>query len=159
MMRSMTVTVRQATIQDLPALVPLFDAYRQFYGVRSNNDTSLAFLLDRLERRESVILMAEDQNRAAGFVQIFPSFSSIRASRHGVLNDLYVAPDFRRSGIASRLLDAAAGYGRSMSIPVLSLSTAADNVVAQALYERKGWVRDDAFYTYHLSLEGSATPL
>ncbi|HZS56572.1 MAG TPA: hypothetical protein VFA65_19350 [Bryobacteraceae bacterium] len=33
-----TVDVRQATVQDLELIVPLFDAYRQFYGQPSEPD-------------------------------------------------------------------------------------------------------------------------
>jgi len=32
----MTHTVRQATVDDVEQLVPLFDAYRQFYGRTSD---------------------------------------------------------------------------------------------------------------------------
>jgi hypothetical protein len=52
------ITVRQAVLADLEALVPLFDGYRQFYG--RPNDTSAAreFLLARFNHGESVLFIA-----------------------------------------------------------------------------------------------------
>lgn len=48
-MRTMsTITVRQAILSDLDALVPLFDCYRQFYGRESDVGAAKAFLSARI---------------------------------------------------------------------------------------------------------------
>jgi GNAT superfamily N-acetyltransferase len=49
---------------------------------------------------------------AAGFTQLYPSFSSGSMAPILILNDLFVAPEGRRHGIGTALLDAAADYGR-----------------------------------------------
>ena len=68
----------RATIGDLDELVPLFDGYRQFYGRRSDPAGARAFLGDRIAREESVIYLAYTGPReAAGFTQLYPSFSSV----------------------------------------------------------------------------------
>ncbi|MDQ1094410.1 GNAT superfamily N-acetyltransferase [Xanthomonas sacchari] len=103
----MNLRVRQADAHDLPALAALFDAYRQFYGQAPDAATAHAFLAARLARAESVVLLAERAAQAAGFVQLYPSFSSVRAARLWILNDLYVAPAHRRHGVAQALLHAA----------------------------------------------------
>src|SRR4030095_2507041 len=109
-----TDTVRRAGIPDLDQLVPLFDSYRQFYSMPSDPALARRFLADRISRNESVVLMAESSERAAvGFVQFYPSFSSVRVARTYILNDLFVAPDARRGGIASMLLKAAAEFARA----------------------------------------------
>jgi ribosomal protein S18 acetylase RimI-like enzyme len=77
----MTDTVRRASIQDLDRLVPLLDAYRQFYGQPSDLIIARQFLGDRLTRNESIVLVAENDGGAAvGFVQLYPTFSSILAA-------------------------------------------------------------------------------
>lgn len=43
------VKVRQATVEDLDLVVPLFDAYRQFYRQPSDTERARRFLLDRFE--------------------------------------------------------------------------------------------------------------
>ncbi|MDP9281971.1 MAG: GNAT family N-acetyltransferase, partial [Chloroflexota bacterium] len=40
--------IRRATTTDLDAAAPLFDAYRQFYGQRSDVAAARAFLEERL---------------------------------------------------------------------------------------------------------------
>ena len=44
---------------------------------------------------------------------------------------------------------AAHNYATNNSMARLDLSTAKNNLEAQALYESLGWVRDDVFYTYN----------
>jgi ribosomal protein S18 acetylase RimI-like enzyme len=144
--------IRQATAADLPALVPLFDGYRQFYGQPADAPRAYAFLAERFLRDESVVLLALDGAQAIGFVQLYPSFSSIRTAPLIILNDLYVAPTTRRCGAGQALVEAATTHAKSPGAAGLILSTAVTNTPAQALYERLGWVRDTGFYEYGLSL-------
>ena len=89
---------------------------------------------------------------ALGFVQLYPSFSSVAARRIWILNDLYVVPGARKQGIGRALLDAAAQHGLSTGARRLVLSTATTNRAAQALYESYGFLRDEQFLTYQLEL-------
>src|SRR5690606_17256402 len=95
----------------------------------------------------------------AGFVQLFPSFSSVSAARIYVLNDLFVAPAHRRQGVARRLLEAAHRVGSDGGAVYLALSTARDNRPAQALCESLGWVRDEAFHQYTLATGATSAGL
>ena len=148
----MTLQVRQATIDDLGNIVSLFDAYRQFYGQSMDLLRARAFLAERFERNESVVLIALDDSRCLGFTQLYPLFSSVRTVRTYLLNDLFVAADARRNGVAAALLHAAAEHGRATGVASLSLATAHDNLPAQRLYESLGWKRDEHFREYSLSL-------
>lgn len=149
----MSFQVRHATIHDLETLAPLFDAYRQFYGQPADLDLARSFLAERYQHHESVLLLAlDEQGRGIGFVQLYPLFSSVRAARRYLLNDLFVQPEARRSGVAAALLQAAAAHGRAMGVAGLSLSTALDNEPAQRLYESLGWQRDRQFCEYSLAL-------
>jgi ribosomal protein S18 acetylase RimI-like enzyme len=144
--------IRQANVADLDSLVPLFDAYRQFYRYPTDPDRARRFLLDRLEHNQSVIFLALDGAAAVGFTQLYPSFSSGAMARIFVLNDLFVTPRARRRGTASALLRAAARYGQTFGAARLVLSTEVTNTKAQSLYESLGWKRDTAFYVYELPL-------
>ena len=44
---------------------------------------------------------------------------------------------------------AAHEYAANNDMARLDLSTAKNNLAAQALYESLGWVRDEIFYTYN----------
>lgn len=138
---------------DLEPLAVLFDAYRQFYRQPADLQRARSFLRDRLERDESVIFAAWGRSgEMVGFTQLYPSFSSVSTGRIFVLNDLFVRPDVRRSGVGAGLLQAAAEHGRAAGAVRLSLSTAVDNIAAQAVYAANGWVRDTQFLHYDLSL-------
>ena len=145
--------VRRAGIDDLELIVPLFDAYRQFYRQPANLQLARSFLSDRLRLNESIIFVALDPDGSAiGFTQLYPSFSSASARRIYILNDLFVAHLARRRNTGRALLQAAAEFGRQEGAARLTLSTALDNSAAQALYESAGWQRDKVFCTYTLPL-------
>ena len=146
------VHVRQATVEDLDVLVPMFDGYRQFYRQPSDPDGARRFLLDRFQHNQSVIFLALNGDAAVGFTQLYPSFSSTSMARIFVLNDLFVAAESRSRGVGAALLNAAADYGRRVGAVRLALSTEVANTTAQRLYERLGWKRDTVYYSYTLTL-------
>jgi len=132
----------------------MFDAYRQFYKQAPDLELARTFLRERFEHNQSTIFLALDSNgESLGFTQLYPSFSSGLAKRIYILNDLFVVPQARRSGVGQLLLNAAAEFGRKAGAARLTLSTALDNAPAQALYEGLGWRRDRVFCTYTLPLD------
>ncbi|MET3546252.1 GNAT superfamily N-acetyltransferase [Paenibacillus favisporus] len=152
-MSQRSITIREAGLEDLHELAAIFDLYRIFYGQETDVEGAAAFLFERMEHRESVILIAEDveQGRIAGFTQLYPVFSSISMKRSYILNDLYVREQYRKQGIARLLLEAAKRYAKLARAKGLSLSTAVTNVRAQQLYEQSGYVRDEQFIHYDLT--------
>ena len=149
----MSVDVRLAEHADLGALALLFDAYRVFYRQESDVPAAESFLRDRLRLRDSTIFMAtQGDSEAVGFVQLYPSFSSVSMRRIFILNDLFVASVARRTGVGDALIQASHAYASKEGAARLSLSTAIDNVSAQALYEGTGFKRDESFYRYHREL-------
>jgi len=151
-MTAEAIEIRQATAADLDVLVPLFDAYRQFYRQPSDPENARRFLRDRLEHNQSIIFLAFDGAAAVGFTQLYPSFSSASMATIFILNDLFVSPQARRRGVGRALLQASADYGRRAGAIRLTLSTEVANTTAQSLYESMGWKRDTAFYVYQLAL-------
>ena len=146
----MTPTIRPATESDADAIAPLFDQYRQFYGRRPQLERAHEFIRERLEHAESVILVAEDAGKILGFVQLFPSFTSLETERLWVLNDLYVSPEGRGRGLGRALMNAAREHAVKTGAKRLTLETMDDNRVAWSLYESLGYKRNNPeirFYT------------
>ena len=147
----MDITVVRAGIKDLDDLAHLFDDYRLFYGQRSDLAAAREFLRERIDRDESVIYAAYTGPReAAGFTQLYPSFSSVSLKPLWILNDLFVRSDIRRGGVARALLERASRHAVETGAKGLVLSTAVTNKAAQTLYESCGWKKDDEFLQYHL---------
>jgi GNAT superfamily N-acetyltransferase len=138
--------VRRAKKKDLEQLSVLFDKYRIFYKQKGDIATAKLFLKKRMKRQESVIFVAEKKKELIGFTQLFPIFSSTNMMRTWMLNDLYVNERSRGIGAASALLNAAKEFGKETNSKWLVLQTAADNITAQKVYEKNGWVRETDFF-------------
>lgn len=140
--------IRRAGIEDIQTVAVLFDAYRMFYKQSSDIKAAENFIGERLHQNESVIFIAEDEDKnAVGFTQLYPIFSSVSMRRTLLLNDLYVSEKARGFGAATLLLDAAKQHAKDAGCKWLLLQTSNDNFPAQALYEKNGWSKvDDFFY-------------
>ena len=147
----MSLRIRRAALQDIEAVAPLFDAYRGFYGQPSDLPRAQDWLRARMDACESVVLLAERDGGAVGFVQLYPMFSSVGTARTWILNDLYVDANARRGGVARALLDAAAEFARDDGARSIVLETTRDNAPARALYRNAGWIEDQTQW-YSLSL-------
>lgn len=147
----MPLITRPAEHTDIPAIAKLFDLYRQFYEQAPDSDLALQFISDRLNRNESVILVAESPSgELVGFCQLYPSFCSVLAQPIYVLYDLFVLPSARQTGVGRALLQAAAARAKADGKARMDLTTARTNKAAQSLYESLGWVQDDVFLAYNL---------
>jgi GNAT superfamily N-acetyltransferase len=142
----------RVTSERVGLIAPLFNAYRQFYGQKPDPEGARQFLLERLHRGESVIFAVIEGENALGFTQLYPSFSSVSMRPIWILNDLFVIEKARRRGIGARLLMAARDHAMQTGSVRLVLSTAVENLTAQALYEQQGWKNDTTFLHYEFEL-------
>jgi ribosomal protein S18 acetylase RimI-like enzyme len=149
-MPDLQVTV--ASPADVGDAAPLFDAYRQFYRKPPDVEAARRFLFARLSKGESVLFLAHLDGRSVGFVHLYPVFSSVNLTRQWILNDLYVAPEARKTGVARALMQRAHQLAEETRANSLTLETASDNIAAQRLYESLGWRRDEEFFRYYLPL-------
>ncbi|MDQ0121779.1 GNAT superfamily N-acetyltransferase [Pseudomonas lini] len=150
----MPLQALRADPSHLDKIASLFDAYRGFYGQPSNLTQSRNFIAERLARDESTIFFVQDANGdALGFVQLYPTFSSIDAHRTWLLSDLFTTPAARGRGVGTLLMNTARTFALLTGAKGLVLETATDNVGAQRLYESLGYVRDTGYYTYCLDMK------
>jgi ribosomal protein S18 acetylase RimI-like enzyme len=140
--------IRQATFDDIGSLSVCFDDYRVFYKQESDVELARRFLTERLENRDSTIFVALVDDVIVGFVQLYPSFTSVGTQRILILNDLFINEASRGVGAARALMTAADVNARETGCLRLTLSTARDNFPARSLYESVGYTRDQHYYTY-----------
>lgn len=142
-----------ASPADIELLAPLFDAYRVFYEAPSDLEGARRFLTGRLSLGQSRLFYVREDGpqgpKAIGFTQLYPSFSSVSMKRMWILNDLYVAPAARMSGVGAALMAHAEAFARADGAKGLSLATQIGNTTAQALYAKMGYFRDEQFLHYH----------
>jgi GNAT superfamily N-acetyltransferase len=148
------------TEADLPELLPLMRGYCDFYEVDPDDEALLALartLIADPEQEGLQLIARDDDGAAVGFATIFWTWSTLSASRLGVMNDLFVAERARGGGVADALIEACAGRCRERGATSLDWQTAHTNTRAQAVYDRVGARRDDRWLDYSLDVTPGAT--
>jgi GNAT superfamily N-acetyltransferase len=149
----MRPTVQPVTEDDLPVLMALVRAYLDFYEVGPSEESMLELsraLLADPELEGVQFLARDDAGTAIGFASLFWTWTTTRGGRLGVMNDLYVAPEGRGSGAAEALIEACRARCEQRGAVALEWQTAADNLRAQAVYDRVGGERSDEWLDYTL---------
>ena len=139
--------IKMATQGDIQQIVPLFNAYRIFYGKPSEIEASRTFLNERFAKNESVVFIALEKEQAVGFTQLYKTFSSVSLKPFYILNDLYVDKEYRKQGVGKALLEHSKSFCISEGFKGLALETALENP-AQKLYESLGWELDKSYLHY-----------
>ncbi len=144
------IEIQRATIEHLDALLPMVEAYRVFYkqipDARRERDLIAGHLRDG---RSTIFLARDERGVAVGFAQLFLTYSTVCLGPQLILEDLFVVPQARRLGVATKLLSRAMEYSREIGATGMYLETAIDNVAAQRAYARAGWSREAKFYKYN----------
>lgn len=138
----MTIDIVKPLLDDLNSLTDIFILIEYFFI----NILMLAcqFIRERLDQKNSKIFIAKNQeNCAIGFTQLYPIFSSVFVSKAWILNDLYVDKNYRRQGITEQLMTKAIELGKTSQAKYLALETGFDNLVAQTLYKRMGFIEQN----------------
>jgi GNAT superfamily N-acetyltransferase len=141
----MTPTITRVRAEDLDDLFPLLRGYCDFYRATPSDDALRAMATALLEDpvHEGVQLVARDaEGGAVGFATIFWTWSTLSASRIGVMNDLFVAEAARGQGLADALIEACREECVRRGATMLAWQTAPDNLRAQAVYDRVGATRE-----------------
>jgi ribosomal protein S18 acetylase RimI-like enzyme len=153
------MVIKQINSTDRHLATDLFDQYRVFYNQPSNIALADAYLKQRLENGESVVFVAvepiNNDDIPVGFTQLYPTYSSVRAVKNWILNDLYVHPEHRRKGVGENLIQAAMQFAKADNAQYVQLETAADNYNAQRLYETIGFVKqppEEGFFVYRITV-------
>jgi GNAT superfamily N-acetyltransferase len=152
--------IRPVEESDLDELLPLMRGYCDFYEVDPSDEDLLLMsrtLISDPEREGIQLLARDDTGRAIGFATIFWTWTTLSASRLGVMNDLFVAADARGGGAADALIAACAERCRERGATELAWQTAQDNHRARAVYERVGAKRDERWLDYSLGVSPGAT--
>jgi GNAT superfamily N-acetyltransferase len=131
---------------EVAELLRLMRDYCDFYEVAPSDADLLAMsraLIADAEREGLQLIARADDGAAVGFCTIFWSWSTLSASRIGVMNDLFIAPSARGTGVAEALIQRGLEYCRNHGASSLTWQTARDNHRAQALYDRIGAHREE----------------
>lgn len=142
--------IRIAKIQDLSIIASQFDSYRQEYEKPSDLNACYTFLEDRFVNNEFVMIIAVKENNCIGFIQIYPTFSSISLKKLWVLTDLYVTPSHRKMGIAKQLIHKSKELAQDPDSVGIVIESRISSQSAQRLYDAVGFKKDGEHLYYYL---------
>jgi GNAT superfamily N-acetyltransferase len=143
----MDVVVRPVQQSDQTRWRELYQGYAEFYEVA---DPQLDALWRMITEEGSVeCFVAEVDGTVAGLAHVHEFVRPLDGGEGGYLDDLYVDPGHRGSGVGAALLEHLRGLARERGWKVVRWITADDNVTAQQLYDRRA--QRTSWVTYDMS--------
>ncbi len=142
--------IKEASIDDLAEVVKIVMKYREFYGIEKQSKQDVEeFIRTRILNEQSKIFVATiDTNEVIGFIQLYPSYSTVSLKPQWILNDFFVDENYRNKGYGTALMSYVKEYFRD-SAKGFILVTDKDNFVAKSFYESNDWKTGEYdFYTY-----------
>ena len=140
--------VRPVVARDRAAWEGLYAAYAEFYDVVQTPEMRARvwdWINDPAHEVEG--LVADQGGVLTGFAHVRPFARPLAAATGLYLDDLYVAPTARGTGVAAGLLDAVNKHAMANGHSVVRWITAADNARARGLYDKHAaatqWVTYD----------------
>ncbi len=93
-----------------------------------------------MESSEEVLLVAEIGGSIVGVARaVLVEEPMLESSPLAVLKELYVKPEYRRRGVASKLVEEAFDYMKKLGAKVLAAEFPSQNEVATRFYEKLGF--------------------
>ncbi len=141
--------IEAASTAHLSELSRLYIAYRVFYGEAPEEERAEAFVRERVTQSSGRYFLAWNEHNAIGFMHLMPSTNTLAMRPIWFLEDFYVDVAARGQGVATTLLGYAEEFARSTGAERLTLATAHDNLAAQRIYKKMGYVREEHFLYFH----------
>ena len=134
---------------NLSVLLPLFEEYRLSHGMSENPDRTLTFLNNRIRFSESIFFLAMDEQKAVGFIQLYPRLSSLQLQRYWQLTDIFVQPHQKKEQIYTALIEKAKEF---VSFTQSNILTVEQNEQQKELLEMEGFKLNPEKMVFELQL-------
>lgn len=142
--------IKELEIKELEDFAPIFDSYRQRYKQPSELEKVKQYLLKMLETASSKILLSYENEHITGFIQLYPSFSSIGLAPIWILNDFYIFSGSQKKLTATMLMDEAKKLCQATNAIRVEVNTRKENHKLHKLYKEYGFEKDYKYDYYFL---------
>jgi len=133
-----SISVRKAKQSDYEGWSGLYDGYARFYKV-GMNDQIKQQLWNWIHDPEYVVeclLAVSDDDTPCGLAHVRAMPSPLRGAEIGFLDDMFIDPEMRGSGVSKKLFEALRQHGKDKGWPIIRWITADDNYRARGLYDQ-----------------------
>ena len=133
----------KATHSDIPELVELLSSlFEQEAEFEPNSEIqSKALSKIILDPKIGIILIAKEDDKILGMVNLLFTESTALGSKVALLEDMVVLSSSRGEGIGSQLIDYAISEAKKAGCKRITLLTDIENTKAQSFYQKKGFVK------------------
>jgi aminoglycoside 6'-N-acetyltransferase I len=148
-----TTTVRRLRLS--PATETTVTAMRQALWPQEDADEIARETAGLLSRDDYAVFGAADGDRLVGMIEVGQRdvAESCTTSPVGYIEALWVAPDFRRRGVARALVAAAIGWSRQRGCRELASDAELGNTISQAMHAALGFTETERLVTFRMSLD------
>ena len=145
----MEITIREATMEDMPSMLKLWTKLMEFHRTLSTHfeladdaeNVWESFVRKQLDELNSLLIVAEFSGSIVGFslASIQSNIPVFKINKYGVIYDLFVEETFRGRGIGRKIFDFAREWFEQNGVEHLQVSVAHHNPVAQRFWHAMGF--------------------
>lgn len=136
----MSILVRWATRWDRTPLTEMIGELARQHGVLASGDTisdAFDYALNHADRIRIAVAQGDDK-QVLGTASLHEAYSTWNASAYGTIEDFYVLPEHRSTGVGTALLNLLVEEARRRPYCRVELQVQEDNDSAWKFYESRG---------------------
>jgi len=137
--------------ENLDEVLPLIRKYQIFYRVENVDDwKNKKFFSQFSETSDKGCLFGyRKDGQMVAFATVYFTFASSIINKVAVMNDLYTLTEYRKQGIATKLIKYCENYAKKNGAARLQWVTSSGNIEAQSVYKALGAKQSSwEFFTY-----------
>ncbi|MNC13737.1 aminoalkylphosphonic acid N-acetyltransferase [compost metagenome] len=149
----MSFLIRNAEPNDLSSLTELM--YEYIVGFYQNPKPPVEKINNLIrtlfDQQKGVQFVAEQNGELVGFATLFFTFSTMKADKITVMNDLFVIEQFRGTEVESQLFLECQKYSQNHGYANMTWITSTDNKRAQSFFETMNAVKGKDWIHFSIS--------
>ena len=147
------LVTRSATVQDTPVIFALLRGLAEYEQLVSDFVVTESDLTQSLFGPDPIanVILAYDGDKAVGLAVFCQRYSTFLGRQYLYLEDIFVVPSHRGSGIGRKLMEQAALLAQTLGSSMIEWSVLNWNEPAIKFYEHLGAKPVDGWKTYRLS--------
>jgi GNAT superfamily N-acetyltransferase len=136
----MSLVIRTVEKNDLNELTDLMYQYIVDFYKRPKPPIDKVHNLIKtlIEKQRGIQYIAEQDGKLIGFATLYFSFSTTKADKITIMNDLFVIENARGTGVAQKLFKSCENFTKENGYAHMAWVTATDNKRAQKFYDKMG---------------------
>lgn len=137
----MSILVRWATRWDRKPLTEMIAELARQHGVLASTETVSAafdYVLSHPDHARVAVAQREEDKELLGTASLHQAYSTWNAAPYGTIEDFFVLPDLRGTGVGTAILELLVGEARRRGYCRVELQVRDTNERARRFYESRG---------------------